>query len=364
MDERIPAHAPTHAFSIIDRIEHAFAQRLFRLAPRTMLWLAGGKPVQVDGLTLEPSLQLMLRARALAARGGAGASLTGLSADVARRQNRRESLMYQGDVIEVGAVHDLRISVAADASLLARHYAPATREPRPLLVFFHGGGFVFGDLDTHDAPCRLLCRDADVHVLSIDYRLAPEHAFPTAADDALAAYRFAVAHAAQLGADPSCIGVAGDSAGGNLSAVVAQQTRGERAPDFALLIYPAVDRKTAYPSKTLFAEDFLLTRQDIEHFDASYFGQDEVTRLDVRLSPGLQTDLRGLCPTTIVTAGFDPLRDEGEAYARALEQAGNKVSLRREPSLIHGFLNMRAVSPACAEALDRLATDLRELTAR
>jgi acetyl esterase len=199
-------------------------------------------------------------------------------------------------------------------------------------------------------------------VLAFDYRLAPEATFPAAIEDGVAAFRLAVKHAAELGADPKRIGVGGDSAGGNLSAVVCQLTRGERTPDFAILIYPAVDRSQPYPSQKLFAEGFLLTAQDIAFFDEQYFGNDAAMRRDPRLSPLLATDLTGLRPSVVITAGFDPLRDEGAAYAAALEHAGNDVTLRCERDMVHGFINMTGTSTACFDALMRIAQDTRRLS--
>jgi acetyl esterase len=355
----VPAARPAYPASLTDRMESAIAHFMFRRAATTKVRLAGGKPVQIDGNTLSPDLQLMLFMRKLATGGEEGVVRKGPVE--ARKLNRRESILYQGPAIEVGHVHE----VTFQGGQRARHYAPVSApgdRPKPLLVFFHGGGFVVGDLDTHDAPCRFLCKHADVHVLAFEYRLAPEAVFPTAVDDALAAFRLAVAHAAELGADPKRVGVGGDSAGGNLSAVISQQTRGARAPDFAILIYPAVDRSQPYPSQSLFARGFLLTQDDIAFFDAQYFGSDPATRRDPRLSPLLHPDLSGLCPSVVITAGFDPLRDEGAAYAAALDKAGNRVTLRCERDLVHGFFNMSGTSPACFDALMRIAEDTRQLS--
>jgi acetyl esterase len=351
---------PEHPRALPARIEHAVARFLLGLSPATQRRLSGRAPLAVDGLTLHPELQLMLRAQQLSA-GSRG--LTTGSLDQARAQMRRDCMVHEGECIAVANVRDFALATR-NGPLRARHYAPEqAEEPLPLCVFFHGGGFVLGDLETHDAACRLLCKHAGVHVLAIDYRLAPEHPFPAAVDDALDALRFAVAHAAELGADPRRVGVAGDSAGGNLAAVAGLLARdhGERVPDFAALIYPVVDFERTYPSQQLFGEGLLLTTADRKLFDRAYFGEDPALRSDPRLSP-LLGDLRGLCPALVVTAGFDLLRDEAEAYARALEQAGNRVIARREPELIHGFLNLFGVSPACRAACMRIAADLRGLS--
>jgi acetyl esterase len=229
------------------------------------------------------------------------------------------------------------------------------------MLFFHGGGFVVGDLDTHDAPCRALCRTLDVHVLSVEYRLAPEFPFPAGIEDAQAALRYALASAAELGADPTRVVIAGDSAGGNLAAVATQQAalRGEPLPSLQLLIYPAVDSSKDWPSVDRFSEGFFLTRADIHQFRKQYFGNFRDLR-DPRASPLLAPDLRGLPPAVIITAAFDPLRDEGEAYARALEAAGVRTRLYRTPGLTHGFINLGAVSNAAKQALAHVAELTRE----
>jgi acetyl esterase len=251
-------------------------------------------------------------------------------------------------------------------ALRARHYTPL--EPSDaMLVFFHGGGFVFGDLDTHDVPCRVLCRHTGAHVLAIDYRLAPEEPFPAGVLDARAALAWAHTHARELGVDPARIGVCGDSAGANLSAVVAQLAArdGGPAPVCQILFYPAVDRTSHYPSLELFADGFYLTRAAIEWFHGQYVGTLPLEPHDeARVNPLASKDLSGLAPTLLVTAGFDPLRDEGEAYARALAAGGNEVTVRRFGSLIHGFLNMVGVSPACRDAVIEIAGATRVLLAR
>ncbi len=264
---------------------------------------------------------------------------------------------------EVGSVRELEID-GADGPLRARHYLPpqsGTSATPPLLVFFHGGGFVIGDLDTHDEPCRMLCRHAAVQVLSVDYRLAPEHPFPAGVRDALAAFRWAVAHAPELGADADRVAVGGDSAGGNLSAVTAQLAArdGGPTPVLQLLMYPAVDLTDARtPSGQLFAEGFYLTENDRQWFTRHYLSGGDGDATDPRASPKLADDLGGLAPAIVTTAGFDPLRDEGEAYAAALREAGGRVVVDRMPELIHGFINMTTI-PAARDAVLRLAGMVR-----
>ena len=251
---------------------------------------------------------------------------------------------------QVGPVGDVedRTVPGADGERPARVYRPATRGPHPTVVFFHGGGFVIGDLDTHDQTCRRLCADADAVVLSVDYRLAPEHPFPAGVEDAIAAVRWAAAHLAELGGGPR-LGVAGDSAGGNLTAVATQAL--PDLVDVQLLIYPVVDAFGDYPSRAENADGLLLTLADMLWFHGHYSGGVEIARDDVRFSPHRAADLAGQPPAVVVTAEYDPLRDEGEAYAARLAEAGVLVDLVRYDGLVHGFADMGAVSRAAADAI-------------
>ncbi|MFT4199763.1 alpha/beta hydrolase [Gordonia sp. (in: high G+C Gram-positive bacteria)] len=242
---------------------------------------------------------------------------------------------------------------------------PATRlragtASRGIVVYFHGGGWTIGSRASHDGPARDLAVDAGVDVLNVDYRLAPEHPFPAAADDALAAWRYAVDHAAEWGVDPDAIVVAGDSAGGNLAAVVSQLTRGEKVvPALQLLIYPAVDLAGETPSRTEFATGRFLTKKHMDWFIDNYV-PDVAERADPKASPMRAADLSGLPPAHVVVAGFDPLRDEGIAYAQALRDAGVPVTLDRAGSMIHGFFNMTMISPAARESARRAARAVAE----
>lgn len=335
--------------TLVERLEARAARALIGLAPVAPRWLLRRHPA------LHPEIAVLLALRDLVGR----RPFHALSVEAARAQLRREARVHAGAPIPV-AVRALTVAGGAGA-LAARHYAPpSARHPRPLLVFFHGGGFVLGDLDTHDAACRALCRGADVHVLSVDYRLAPQHRFPAAVDDAFAALRWAQAHAGALGADPVRVAVGGDSAGGNLAAVVAQLGAQAGTPPAAqILIYPAVDRTRAWASLERFAHGPLITRADAQWFFAHYAPGHDLS--DPRISPLRAPSLAGLCPALVVTAGFDALCDEGEAYAAALWAAGVRARLHRVPDLAHGFINMAGVSRASRAALMGIAAHTRSL---
>src|SRR5947209_6806968 len=246
-----------------ERIEYRAAQVLGALPGQVQVRLSGKPPVTIEGDTLAPDMQLRL---AVLERRNVPSPET-QTPEAARAERRRLAKIYGGRPLQVGAVRDLRLETAA-GELAARHYAPAERgEALPLLVYYHGGGFTYGDLETHDGVCRALCTHSGAHVLAIDYRLAPEEPFPAAVEDARAALAWASEHAADLGADAARVGVGGDSAGGNLAAVVAQLAArdGGPTPALQLLIYPVTDftRRTGR-SRELFGEGFLLTTSEMD----------------------------------------------------------------------------------------------------
>jgi len=253
--------------------------------------------------------------------------------------------------------------------LRARLYRPK-RTPAPTIVYFHGGGWVAGDLETHDRQARLLAIEVEAVVLSVDYRQPPEAKFPGAFEDCLAAARWASANTAELGGDAARLGVAGDSAGANLAAAVAQSCR-DSGPRLAaqLLIYPAVDaagnyrseaENAKYPSRRQNAEGYFLTLATMQWF-ADHYLRDDKDGLDPRVSPIRAGDLSDLPPAVVATAEFDPLRDEGEAYADVLRRAGIGVAYHREPTLIHGFFGMGNASAAAAKAGERIRADFKAM---
>lgn len=350
------------AFSLTlgQRVQHYVARALAGLPSGAQVRLSGKPPVQVDGDTLAPEIQLTL---ALLARRREPGPET-LSPVEARQMRRRLAAVYAGKPLAVGAVRDLELD--ASIPLRARHYAPSEAGgPFPLLVYYHGGGFTYGDLDTHDGVCRMLCRHAGAHVLAVDYRLAPEQRFPAAVEDARAGLCWAWEHAGQLGADRHRIGVGGDSSGGNLAAVVSQLAArdGGPAPVLQLLIYPATDFTGRRRSRELFGEGFLLSNAEIDWFETNYLGAERAQASDPRVSPLLARDLSGLPPALVVTASFDPLRDEGEEYAQALQGAGTPATLRRFPGLTHAFIAAAGVSPTCRDALVEIGGATRAMFA-
>jgi acetyl esterase len=342
--------------SLRDRVSGSLVQFLCGM-PRAIQRPLAGRPIVIDGQTLETEVQLLLRLTALAPE----PDLTTLTPAESRADLRRLALSLEGRKVPVASVESLELPGPA-GPLGARLYVPEDGEPSPLpmLVYLHGGGWVRGDLDTHDNTCRFLAREAGVLVLSVDYRLAPEHPFPAAVEDAMAAFRFAQDNAGDLGADSAAIAVGGDSAGGNLAAVVAQlaAAEGGPAPAFQLIIYPATDFSQKRSSVKLFRDGFLLTESDMDWYTAHYL-PDEPSALDPRASPLLAEDLSGLPPAYVATAGFDPLRDEGEAYARRLQEAGVPVALRRHRGLIHGFANMTGIGSTGRAAMLEMAGALR-----
>jgi acetyl esterase len=350
------SHEPCRP-SLRQRFEFRAARLLFSLPSSLQLWLSGRPPVVVDGQALHPQMQFLL---ALYTKLRPSPLADRIAAE-ARATLRREALAVAGRPIAVGAVTEVAIEHDG-ATIGARHYAPEAQAPRPLLVYFHGGGFVAGDLDTHDTLCRRICRDGNLHVLSIDYRLAPEHPFPAAVEDAVTAFRWATTHAAALGTSPDKVAVGGDSAGGNLAAVVCQKAAAGSgpAPCAQVLLYPPTDRTRSWSSLALFADGFFLRRADIDWYHFQYTGS-TAAQPDPAQNPLCATNFAGLAPALIVTAGFDPLRDEGEAYAEALRRSGVPVVLKRFSGLLHGFCSMTTISPACDAAVGEIIADLRTM---
>lgn len=324
------------------------------------------RPVHADGQTLAAQMHYVLWLRRFM-RVGPGREPARMRAD-----HRRAVLGVSGPPAPVGSVTDLTLDAPAGpmTARLYAHAGPAGGSAPPLLVYFHGGGFAVGDLDSADRICRLLCRHARVQVLSVDYRLAPEHPFPAAVEDADFAFRWAQARAEQLGADADRVAVAGDSSGGTLAAVVSRHASARRrddpsapVPAAQLLVYPAMHANSDAPSRRAFAKGFFLEQEDLDWFLEAYVSAGTAAMDHPDVSPLLADDVAGLPPAVIVTAGLDPLRDEAEAYAARLSDAGVPVVLRREPGMLHGFFSMAGLSRAALDAVITAAGSLAALLA-
>ncbi|MGH7334690.1 MAG: alpha/beta hydrolase [Candidatus Rokuibacteriota bacterium] len=276
------------------------------------------------------------------------------------RESMRSRTAALGPVEDVAAVADHRVPVSG-GEITVRVYAPGGSGPHPALVFYHGGGWVIGDLETHDGICRSLTNAAGCVVASVDYRLAPEHRYPVAVEDSHAALGWVTTNAPRLGIDPRRVAVGGDSAGGNLATVVSLMARDRRTPlpVFQALVYPVTDLNLDTPSYRENATGYVLTREGMRWFFRHYFARDEQGR-EPYGSPLRAANLGGLPPALVLTAGCDPLRDEGEAYAARLRDAGVPVTHVRYPGMFHGFFRMTRILDTAKAALDEVAGALRK----
>jgi acetyl esterase/lipase len=330
------------------------ARTILSLPAPVLRLMAGGGVVYKGGRTLDPRLQF------LAAQARKGPAMEALEPQEARRGETQALAALSGD-LEPGVRWEPLIVPGAAGEIPARLYRPESQDPvAPLMVWAHMGGGVIGTLDTSHAFCGLLARITRAPVLSVDYRLAPEHRFPAGLEDVLAAYRWAHGQAASYGASGVAIG--GDSMGGNFAAVVCQELKrtGEPQPRAQLLVYPCTDMASQSPSMTTYADAFPLTRPMMDWFMGHYLGPDD-DPTEVRLSPLREKDMSGLAPAVIATAGFDPLVDQGEAYAKALKAAGVTVRYRCYDSLSHAFTAFTGAIPAADAACREIAGLLRRL---
>jgi acetyl esterase len=342
------------------RAEPHLARGFARLldAPPALLRPISRRGPHPEGLELDPQLAVAVRlADVVLPR-----PLHEMPVDEARAAYLRSSRLADGRRPDGVTSRDLDV---ATGSLRARLYEPRHAGPRSAgILYLHGGGFVIGNLDSHDTLCAELARDTGARLVAIDYRLAPEHRFPAAPDDAIAAYAWLLEHAEELGIDPGRIAIAGDSAGGNLAAVACldARDRGLALPRVQALIYPATDMTCSSDSHRSFGEGYLLTKPLKDWFLAQYLPPGQDLR-DPRCSPLHATSHADLPKAIVITAGFDLLRDEGRAYAARLEAAGVPVERQHHPSLVHGFATMTGTIRAARAAVEQLSASLRRALA-
>lgn len=336
-------------------MQKLFVRTLLSMPSSWLVAASGGKPVTIEGRTLDPRLQF------LAAMARRQPGLETMSAADARKAAGAGLAMLDGE-----AAHDIdvaNIEIPAEGhTIKARTYKP--RLPNrlvPTLVYFHMGGCVIGDLETCHVFCSEIALRAGCLVVSVDYRLAPEHKYPAAVDDALTAFRWVRENARTLGGNPNRVAIGGDSAGGYLSAVVSQEMKraSEKPPVLQLLIYPAVDWLSDTASMTAFGASYPLTAPVMDYFRKLYFTDPDKEIPELKASPGRCADLSGLPPAFIYTAGHDPLVDQGRDYAEALKIAGVPVIYRCYEHLAHGFTAMSGAVPAAKTALHEIIEDLR-----
>ena len=330
------------SFTLGQRLQRALLVFLSRL-PAGLQRVLARPAVNSAGDTMAPDVALLMKLSESAP------DYSDLPAGDARATTERDLALFAAEIPACAVEEEIEIG----GGLLATRYSNGTAE-RGIVLFFHGGGFVIGSRASYTAPARMLAHGTGADVISVEYRLAPEHPFPAAQDDALAAWRYVVDHAAGWGADPHRIAVAGESAGGNITAVLCQQVRGEAVePLLHVLIQPVTDLGAHRPSQDEFADSPALSAKQIAWFIENYLPEG-VDRTDPRVSPYRATSLAGLPPAIVNLAGFDPLHDDGLAYATALLEAGVPTEVTREGGLVHGYLSYTAISPSCLRATERL----------
>lgn len=336
-------------------LQSALARLVFSL-PSGLLQAMAGKPRTSDGTALDPHIALMAK------QAEGKPAITALPVAVARKGTQAAIALTCGPRRPSVAVRDLNVPGGDDVLLDARLYTPpGATGKEPLLVYLHQGGCVLGGLWMSDTWCSMLSEDAGAVVLNVDYRHAPEHRFPAAVDDAVAAYQWAVDHAPELGGDPARVGIGGDSAGGYLSAVVCLLRRdaGLPQPRVQLLIYPCTDWTSVGGTMETMANAYPLSKQMMDWFAGHYLNtQDE--RRDWRVSPALAPDKTGLAPALVYTAGFDPLTTQASAYADMLKAAGVPTTYRTYPRLSHSFTAMAGAVPGARKALAEIARDVKQ----
>jgi acetyl esterase len=337
-------------------LARAVSNRVLNLPAPVLTALTGSKPPVVEGQRLD----LQLHAALVSQERLRLPKLEALAPASARVEYERQIRLVDGSPRAMAHIESLSIP-GPSGPLPARLYVPrGAATPGPTILYLHGGGWVIGSLRSHDSPCRALADGSGARVLSVGYRLAPEHRFPAGYEDALAAWRWLAKHPSRVGAAPNRLAVGGDSAGANLATGIALAARsaGLPQPAFQLLIYPGVDLTCAMPSHRTYGHGFLLTQELLAWFIELYLRHPDDAK-DPRASPLFASDLADLPPAHVVTAGFDPLRDEGQRYAARLRDAGVSAHCEHHPSLVHGFISFAGASTTSRAALDSCALALR-----
>ncbi|MCR9213532.1 MAG: alpha/beta hydrolase [Proteobacteria bacterium] len=309
-----------------------------------------GRPLRIDGLKINNKARFLCHLDSKSAK-----PLSETPLEEVRASMEVMAPALAGKKPKVAEVQNITFETPA-GSLPARLYKPEPNSTPPVLIYFHGGGYIRGSLDSHDVLCRKLAAYGSFAVFSVDYRLAPENRFPAAVEDASAALNFMAEEGGSLGLDTSRIAIGGDSSGGCLAAVAAQLAKqnGTALPAFQLLLYPTMDAHLTAESHKLFADGFFLSHERIQAYRDMYLNSAQ-ERDDYRASPLLNPDLAGLPPALIITAGFDPLRDEAESYGSLLQKAGVPMGLVRFPGMVHGFMSLTAALPEADKALKQAA---------
>lgn len=334
---------------------YKFLKRILNKS-KTLLKLLGQKPINLDGYYINSAAQLI---SFLSDKFNQGL-MSSDNIEVARQRLERGAKIAMPKILGVYS-YDFSIELK-NRTIKARYYRSFDSiENKVSLLFFHGGGFVLGSIDSHDATIGKIAKKTGFSIISINYRLAPEHPFPAAVEDAVDSFKWLIKNANEFDIDPKHIVVAGDSAGGNLAAVVAQQAKGDRIPPLAqVLIYPVLDFHFTSNSHKTFSTGFFLSNKDMEHFRQLYLT--EPTLADNYLvSPLLNPDLSNLAPALIVTAGFDPLRDDGAKYASILQKNGVKTLYKCYHDMIHGFIGM-GILPNGLQLIDDVAYLIKSFT--
>lgn len=337
-------------------LQATIVKLLLKLPASWKVKMAGGEPVVLGGRTLDPNFQFLAHGAA------SQPPMSSLEPEVAQAAAIEGLAMFAAKPEPGVSWEDTTIPGQGTHQIPVRIYRPAQQNPdAPMLAYWHMGGGVILDIEACHAFCTMVSKIAQCPIVSVDYRLAPQHKFPAGLEDCIAAYDWTLKNAENYGAPAGRAAIGGDSMGGNFSAIIAQEStrRGMPKPDLQLLLYPATDLVTEFDSATTYGETYPLSTDTMQWFMQQYL-PDDFDRTNVLLSPAQETRLEGLPPAIIATAGFDPLTDDGAAYAKKLEAAGVNVTFKCYDSLAHGFTAFTAVAPAAREACLEIAGMVRD----